>query len=96
MEETTSFLNSLLASHGPNYLEKLFGRKAQHRLRELGGVNQVAIALSGEQQTKSLLRPFRLIFHETEFEVKLVLVRSFIFQDSYRFFSFLLTVEVNN
>ena len=47
MEETTSFLNSLLASHGPNYLEKLFGSKARHRLRELGGVNTVAIALSG-------------------------------------------------
>ena len=47
VEETTSFLNSLLASHGPNYLEKLFGSKARHRLRELGGVNQVAIALSG-------------------------------------------------
>ena len=47
VEETTSFLNSLLASHGPNYLEKLFGSKARHRLRELGGVNTVAIALSG-------------------------------------------------
>ena len=47
VEETTSFLNSLLASHGPNYLEKLFGPKARHRLRELGGVNTVAIALSG-------------------------------------------------
>merc|ERR1711963_1328879 len=32
VEETTSFLNSLLASHGPNYLEKLFGTKARHRL----------------------------------------------------------------
>ena len=48
VEETTSFLNSLLASHGPNYLEKLFGSKARHRLRELGGVNTVAIALSGK------------------------------------------------
>ena len=48
MEETTSFLNSLLASHGPNYLEKLFGSKARHRLRDLGGVNTVAIALSGK------------------------------------------------
>jgi len=49
VEETTSFLNSLLASHGPNYLEKLFGSKARHRLRELGGVNTVAIALSESQ-----------------------------------------------
>ena len=47
VEETTSFLNSLLASHGPNYLEKLFGSKARDRLKELGGVNEVAIALSG-------------------------------------------------
>jgi len=49
VEETTSFLNSLLASHGPNYLEKLFGSKARHRLRELGGVDNVAIALSESQ-----------------------------------------------
>lgn len=48
VEETASFLNSLLASHGPNYLEKLFGSKARHRLRDLGGVDQVAIALSGK------------------------------------------------
>ena len=47
VEETTSFLNSLLASHGPNYLEKLFGRKARNRLAQLGGVDNVAIALSG-------------------------------------------------
>jgi hypothetical protein len=47
VEETTSFLNSLLASHGPNYLEKLFGSKARDRLKGLGGVNEVAIALSG-------------------------------------------------
>merc|ERR1711884_606216 len=46
VEETTSFLNSLLHSHGPDYLSKLFGPKARHNLRELGGVNQVAIALS--------------------------------------------------
>ena len=59
MEETTSFLNSLLASHGPNYLEKLFGSKARHRLRELGGVNQVAIALSGKpfSKTKTVQQP---------------------------------------
>lgn len=49
VEETTSFLNSLLASHGPNYLEKIFGSKARDRLRELGGVNEVAIALSESQ-----------------------------------------------
>ena len=31
VEETSSFLKSLLASHGPNYLEKLFGPKARNR-----------------------------------------------------------------
>ena len=49
VEETTSFLNSLLASHGPNYLEALFGRKARNRLAKLGGVDNVAIALSGKK-----------------------------------------------
>lgn len=48
VEETASFLQSLLASHGPNYLEKLFGSKARDALAPLGGVNMVAIALSGE------------------------------------------------
>ncbi|CAG5107683.1 Similar to Prohormone-4 (Apis mellifera) [Cotesia congregata] len=47
VEETASFLQSLLASHGPNYLEKLFGSKARDALAPLGGVNMVAIALSG-------------------------------------------------
>ena len=47
MEETSSFLKSLLASHGPNYLEKLFGPKARNNMQQLGGVETVAIALSG-------------------------------------------------
>ena len=47
VEETASFLQSLLASHGPNYLEKLFGSKARDALQPLGGVEKVAIALSG-------------------------------------------------
>lgn len=46
VEETASFLRSLLASHGPNYLEKLFGPKARDALLPLGGVDAVAIALS--------------------------------------------------
>merc|ERR1712079_634112 len=49
VEETSSFLKSLLASHGPNYLEKLFGPKARNNLQPLGGVDQVAIALSESQ-----------------------------------------------
>ena len=47
VEETSSFLMSLLASHGPNYLEKLFGPKARNNMQNLGGVENVAIALSG-------------------------------------------------
>ena len=47
VEETSSFLKSLLASHGPNYLEKLFGPKARNNMQALGGVDDVAIALSG-------------------------------------------------
>lgn len=50
VEETASFLQSLLASHGPNYLEKLFGSKARDALAPLGGVNMVAIALSGKSR----------------------------------------------
>lgn len=49
VEETSSFLSSLLASHGPNYLEKLFGSKARDALKPLGGVEKVAIALSESQ-----------------------------------------------
>ena len=55
MEETSSFLKSLLASHGPNYLEKLFGPKARNNMQQLGGVNAVAIALSGPPRTTNLL-----------------------------------------
>merc|ERR1712179_258470 len=46
VEETSSFLKSLLASHGPNYLEKLFGPKARNNMQALGGPDNVAIALS--------------------------------------------------
>jgi len=49
VEETASFLQSLLASHGPNYLEKLFGPKARNALYELNGVQGVAVALSESQ-----------------------------------------------
>lgn len=49
VEETASFLQSLIASHGPNYLEKLFGSKARDALAPLGGVEKVAIALSESQ-----------------------------------------------
>ena len=42
-------MQSLIASHGPNYLEKLFGSKARDALSPLGGVEKVAIALSESQ-----------------------------------------------
>ena len=47
--EASSFLKSLLASHGPNYLETLFGPKARNHLQDMGGVDKVAIALSESQ-----------------------------------------------
>jgi len=59
VEETSSFLKSLLASHGPDYLEKLFGAKARNNLEGLGGVDYVAIALS-ESQT---IEDFGLSLH---------------------------------
>uniref|UniRef100_A0A1W7RA97 Low Density Lipoprotein Receptor n=1 Tax=Hadrurus spadix TaxID=141984 RepID=A0A1W7RA97_9SCOR len=46
VEETANILQTLLANHGPNYLEKLFGTKARDALAPLGGVQKVAIALS--------------------------------------------------
>ena len=55
VEETSSFLKSLLASHGPNYLEKLFGPKARNNMQQLGGVDNVAIALSGQVEDKEAL-----------------------------------------
>ena len=47
MEETASFLESLLQAHGSNYLESLFGPKARNNLELMGGVQAVAIQLSG-------------------------------------------------
>ncbi|XP_067120049.1 IDLSRF-like peptide [Centruroides vittatus] len=46
VEETANILQTLLANHGPNYLEKLFGNRARDALAPLGGVQKVAIALS--------------------------------------------------
>jgi hypothetical protein len=66
VEETTSFLNSLLASHGPNYLEKLFGRKARNRLAQLGGVDNVAIALSESKTIEDFGETLHLDRHDIE------------------------------
>ncbi|XP_058459331.1 IDLSRF-like peptide isoform X2 [Malaya genurostris] len=66
VEETASFLQSLLASHGPNYLEKLFGSKARDALSPLGGVEKVAITLSESQTIEDFgaaLHLMRGIYH---------------------------------
>ena len=47
VEETTSFLQSLLDGHGSNFLEVFFGPKARNNLKKLGGIQNVAIVLSG-------------------------------------------------
>ena len=60
MEETASFLNSLLSIHGFNYLERLFGPRARHSLRMMGGVDTVAIALSGGKE-ELLLYPANML-----------------------------------
>ena len=57
--EASGILRSLL-DHGPNYLEKLFGRKARNRLHDLGGVDKVAIALSYSQTIEDFGRELRL------------------------------------
>ncbi|KAG9509794.1 IDLSRF-like peptide, partial [Fragariocoptes setiger] len=46
VEETRDFLKGLLNSHGPSYVEKLFGPKIKQALIPLGGPERVAIALS--------------------------------------------------
>ena len=56
MEETVSFLKSLLATHGPNYFERLFGPKARNNMLQLGGVDNVAIVLSGGKNKKIFIR----------------------------------------
>merc|ERR1712142_995998 len=66
VEETSSFLKSLLASHGPNYLEKLFGPKARNNLHDLGGVDKVAIALSESQTIEEFGDKMKL--HRTDVE----------------------------
>ncbi|TKR87457.1 hypothetical protein L596_011852 [Steinernema carpocapsae] len=46
VEETASFLKALLNAHGKDFLVKLFGPKAKNELSGMGGVDQVAVALS--------------------------------------------------
>jgi len=46
VEETASFLKALLHAHGNDFLVKLFGSKAKNQLEGMGGIDQVAVALS--------------------------------------------------
>jgi len=46
VSETTEFLKAVLTANGADFLEKLFGAKAKNNLKELGGAEAVAVALS--------------------------------------------------
>ena len=68
VEETASFLQSLLNSHGSNFLEILFGPMAKNNMKKLGGVQNVAIVLSGGDISvqfrfiRDLSGPFRILY----------------------------------
>jgi hypothetical protein len=51
--DTANFLNSLLAAHGKNFLAKIFGDKAKDNLTGMGGVEEVAVALSQNPTAES-------------------------------------------
>ncbi|OTF74513.1 KH domain containing protein [Euroglyphus maynei] len=64
--ETANFLQSLLANHGPNYLEKLFGKKARDALAPLGGSHQVAVALSESETLDDFASALHLMKSDKE------------------------------
>ncbi|KAF8778619.1 IDLSRF-like peptide isoform X1 [Argiope bruennichi] len=66
VEETANFLQALLANHGPNYLEKLFGAKARDALAPLGGVNKVAVALSESETLDDFGKALHLMRSDLE------------------------------
>nr|CAG4647424.1 EOG090X0E3B [Megafenestra aurita] len=66
VEETSSFLQALISSHGPDFLEKLFGAKARNALEPLGGVERVAIALSESQTIGDFGSALRLMRSDLE------------------------------
>ncbi|GFQ65356.1 IDLSRF-like peptide [Trichonephila clavata] len=66
VEETANFLQALLANHGPNYLEKLFGNKARDALAPLGGVNKVAVALSESETLDDFGKALHLMRSDLE------------------------------
>lgn len=66
VEETANFLQSLLANHGPNYLEKLFGKKARDALKPLGGSHKVAVALSESETLDDFAAALHLMKNDKE------------------------------
>ncbi|GAB6024970.1 hypothetical protein CHUAL_010065 [Chamberlinius hualienensis] len=66
VEETANFLKSLLANHGPNYLEKLFGTKARDALAPLGGIQKVAVTLSESQTIEDFGKVLHLMRSDLE------------------------------
>lgn len=66
VEETANFLQTLLANHGPNYLEKLFGNKARDALAPLGGVQKVAVALSESETIEDFGKALHLMRNDLE------------------------------
>ena len=65
VEETASFLQSLLNSHGSNFLEILFGPMAKNNMKKLGGVQNVAIVLSGGDIYNSDIWEISLVHSES-------------------------------
>ena len=47
MEEIKVFLKYILATHGPNFIKKLFGPKARKNILKIGGVGNIANIISG-------------------------------------------------
>lgn len=47
MDEIVAFLRHLIQQNGSEFLAKLFGEKAVKALEPRGGIEKVAIALSG-------------------------------------------------
>nr|CAG4648901.1 EOG090X0E3B [Polyphemus pediculus] len=66
VEETAQFLQSLISSHGRDFLEKMFGAKARNALEPLGGVERVAIALSESQTLGDFGAALRLMGSDLE------------------------------
>ena len=56
VEETSSFLKSLLASHGPDYLEKLFGKKVGYFEKKFNQGNCALVFFTYEKFRKRKTR----------------------------------------